>query len=236
MLRNTEESQDYIRHPIYATLFPAKETWRPVVGHESSYAVSSTGRVKSLERDIKGSRNLIYHKKERVLCLCSNPGGYSIVVLYGKITRKVHHLVLESFVGPRPEGMICRHLDGDPSNNKVENLAWGTYKENTADMNTHGTMKKRAERISEARRRTCSAMTQEERNEMGRRVRSNLTTEKMREAGLRAQAQLTTQQRRERSIKGWANRRKKQAEETTRKEPQSPNPAQKVRDAGLEKP
>lgn len=52
----------------------------------------------------------------------------------------VHALVLEAFVGPRPEGMECRHLDGDPTNNALANLAWGTRAENIADKRRHGTI------------------------------------------------------------------------------------------------
>jgi len=51
---------------------------------------------------------------------------------------RVHRLVLEAFVGPCPEGMECRHLDGDPSNNRLENLRWGTPAENTEDKRKHG--------------------------------------------------------------------------------------------------
>ncbi len=53
-------------------------------------------------------------------------------------TCKVHHLVLEAFVGPRPEGMECRHLNGDPFDNRPENLAWGTRSENALDKVRHG--------------------------------------------------------------------------------------------------
>jgi hypothetical protein len=69
-------------------------------------------------------------------------GGYYSVNLHrgGKKTaRYVHHLVLEAFLGPRPPGMICRHLDGDSSNNCFGNLRWGTYAENEADKFIHGT-------------------------------------------------------------------------------------------------
>lgn len=51
----------------------------------------------------------------------------------------VHQLVLEAFVGSCPEGMECRHLDGNPKNNELENLCWGTRKENQADRKRHGT-------------------------------------------------------------------------------------------------
>ena len=64
------------------------------------------------------------------------------VVLYrGKKAyhRYVHCLVLETFVEPRPEGMECRHLDGDPTNNHLNNLRWGTRVENASDQVRHGT-------------------------------------------------------------------------------------------------
>jgi len=41
----------------------------------------------------------------------------------------IHRAVLETFVGPCPEGMECRHLDGNPKNNRLENLCWGTRSE-----------------------------------------------------------------------------------------------------------
>lgn len=51
----------------------------------------------------------------------------------------VHRLVAHVWVGPCPKGMLVRHLDGDPSNNHYENLAYGTYKDNMADAIRHKT-------------------------------------------------------------------------------------------------
>lgn len=52
----------------------------------------------------------------------------------------VHRLVLEAFVGPCPEGMICRHFpDRNPTNNAIGNIRWGTAIENASDALTHGT-------------------------------------------------------------------------------------------------
>lgn len=46
----------------------------------------------------------------------------------------VHRLVLETFVGPCPEGMEARHYpDMDPSNNRLENLSCSTHRKNLAD-------------------------------------------------------------------------------------------------------
>jgi HNH endonuclease len=69
-------------------------------------------------------------------------GGYLVVNLSTggkKSQRFVHRLVLEAFVGPRPPGLVCCHGDGDPTNNRLENLRWDTYLANSADMLLHGT-------------------------------------------------------------------------------------------------
>lgn len=73
----------------------------------------------------------------------TRPGkGHLAVELWrdGKAHRvKVHLLVLSVFVGPRPEGLETRHLDGNPENNRVENLRYGTSSENSLDQVRHGT-------------------------------------------------------------------------------------------------
>ena len=47
--------------------------------------------------------------------------------------RAVHRLVLETFKGVRPEGSVARHLDDNQSNNRIENLEWGTPSDNQSD-------------------------------------------------------------------------------------------------------
>lgn len=51
---------------------------------------------------------------------------------------RVHRLVLEAFVGPCPDGMETRHRDGDPTNNRLSNLCWGTPAENAEDKKSQG--------------------------------------------------------------------------------------------------
>jgi hypothetical protein len=53
--------------------------------------------------------------------------------------RFVHHLVLETFISPRSEGLECRHLNGNPADNRLQNLSWGTHSENELDKVKHGT-------------------------------------------------------------------------------------------------
>ena len=51
----------------------------------------------------------------------------------------LHRLICEAFHGPCPDGRECRHLDGNKKNNRPDNLAWGTSKQNSADQRRHGT-------------------------------------------------------------------------------------------------
>jgi hypothetical protein len=79
----------------------------------------------------------------RVLSTRPNPGnGYLLVGLHHhrrQTTRTVHSLVAEAFIGPRPAGQQIRHLDGDPVNNHLGNLRYGTGAENARDQVRHGT-------------------------------------------------------------------------------------------------
>lgn len=51
----------------------------------------------------------------------------------------VHTLVLNTFIGKRPERYVCRHLNGNPLDNRLCNICWGTPKENALDSIRHGT-------------------------------------------------------------------------------------------------
>jgi HNH endonuclease len=52
-------------------------------------------------------------------------------------SRTVHSLVMEAFVGPRPDGLEVRHLDGVPSNNALPNRECVTRSRNIQDMKWH---------------------------------------------------------------------------------------------------
>ena len=96
-----------------------------MVNYEGLYDVSNMGRVRRNGRIRKQNYYSIYPGID----LCKN----------GKTTQyRVHRLVLEAYVGKRPDGMVCRHLDGDKRNNRIDNLTWGTQKENARDMVEHG--------------------------------------------------------------------------------------------------
>lgn len=67
--------------------------------------------------------------------------GYLYVHLYrnGKgYHRKIHHLVLEAFVGPRPPGLEACHNNGITSDCRLSNLRWDTKANNVLDKIKHG--------------------------------------------------------------------------------------------------
>jgi len=53
--------------------------------------------------------------------------------------RYLHRIIAEAFHGACPLGNQCRHLDGDKTNNRADNLAWGTPSQNNLDKRKHGT-------------------------------------------------------------------------------------------------
>jgi hypothetical protein len=62
-------------------------------------------------------------------------------------TRWIHGLVLVTFVGQKPtKSHQARHLDGNSVNNHIDNLCWGTPKENATDKIRHGTATKPMEK------------------------------------------------------------------------------------------
>jgi len=110
------------------------EKWRPVVGYEGGYEASNLGRIRSL----KIYRPKLFH---RILKAGISPKGYHYVCLRKdgiKKTIAVHKIVLEAFIEVKPVGKQCAHWDGDPSNNRSDNLRWTTAKENIADRCRHG--------------------------------------------------------------------------------------------------
>jgi hypothetical protein len=72
--------------------------------------------------------------------MCIN-NGYIVATISGIgkpcYWRPVHQLILETFVGIRPEGYHTRHLNGDKMDNRLSNLCWGTASENREDTVRH---------------------------------------------------------------------------------------------------
>jgi hypothetical protein len=105
--------------------------WRPVVGFEGYYLVSSDGKIKSL------------YRTQKILKPKSDKDGYKACSLYSPDSKKpkhvrVHRIVAEAFLDNPNRLPVVNHIDSDVTNNSVSNLEWCTILHN----NTHGVKKR----------------------------------------------------------------------------------------------
>lgn len=107
-----------------------REVWKPIVGYEGRYDVSNLGRVRSLPK---------YRSTDtRILKPYVNKNGYCYVQLSDENSKvkqhRVHKLVVEAFTDYRSDGYtptsVINHIDGNKTNNSLENLEVCTQYEN----------------------------------------------------------------------------------------------------------
>ena len=125
------------------------EIWKDIPGMEGQYQASSLGRIRSLSRYIpvngpKGQTRR--YQKGRILCLRprDSTGHLAFDTKHGT-TCQTHRLVAAAFLGPCPEGLLVLHNNGDPGDNRPENLRYGTPLENQRDVYYQG---KRMKKLS----------------------------------------------------------------------------------------
>jgi len=112
-----------------------EEIWKDVIGFEGCYKVSNTGKVKSckkLKRCFNKSGNYTYYTKEIILAPATER-GYKRVRLQNKgkdEMRRVHRIVAQAFLVNLDNKREINHINGDKSDNNVNNLEWVTSLEN----------------------------------------------------------------------------------------------------------
>ena len=121
------------------------ELWRDIPGYEGSYQASSLGRIRSLPRLVPVHdrvHGISYSRPCPGVILrqavCDRAGHVSVHL--GRYCRgiPVHQLVMLAFHGFPPAGMEAMHLNGNPRDNRPENLRYGTHSENMTDMYRNG--------------------------------------------------------------------------------------------------
>lgn len=98
-----------------------KEHWVPVYGYEGRYMISDQARIYSL-------------RTRQIMKPYVNDNGYLVIRLTAKDgttkIKRVHRLLMLSFVGPDPEKPVVNHKDGVKLNLDLDNLEWATSLEN----------------------------------------------------------------------------------------------------------
>lgn len=122
-----------------------QETWKDIPGYEGRYQASDKGRIRSIDRAVEGrnpytGRPFVRRLKGRTL----RPGRYcksghlSVVLGKGAPGKPVHQLVMLTFQGPPPVGTEICHANGNPTDNRLENLRYDTRRENILDVYRQG--------------------------------------------------------------------------------------------------
>lgn len=137
------------------------EEWRVIPGWDGRYEVSDMGRVRALRRTQRTASGALGTWKPRIMKRTPDACGRCSVMLSrppasGQARRDARRqamvgvFVLEAFVGPRPPGHECCHINGDCSDDRLVNLRWGTRADNVADAMQHGTLRTPKNHISDA--------------------------------------------------------------------------------------
>ena len=114
------------------------EVWKDIPNYEKLYQVSNLGRVRSLDillyREKTGASNTggYFKKNGRLVAITDNGNGYKIVSLSRKGRKNfyVHRLVSICFLENSKNDKEVNHIDGNKSNNNINNLEWCNHKEN----------------------------------------------------------------------------------------------------------
>ena len=116
----------WVRHN--ASFFPVY--FKPIAGWEGLYAAGTDGLIYRMDRG----------KPEALSGSPTSKGYLTVSLSRGQWeTHAVHKLVCETFYGAAPfDGAQVRHMDGDQTNNRPENLDWGTQEQNWQDRKAHG--------------------------------------------------------------------------------------------------
>lgn len=106
----------------------SREVWAQIP-RAPRYEASSCGKIRLIDGAVRKQQH-------------DDRGRASLRLNYnGRIrTKRVHTLVLEAFAGLCPDGLEACHNDGNPSNNRLENLRWDTHRNNERDKIRHGTL------------------------------------------------------------------------------------------------
>lgn len=119
------------------------ERWLPVVGYEGCYEVSDLGRVRSVDRYVKGKGDSVRYRPSKMMRLRKYNHRWRVTLSKNgkKRMHNVHQLVLAAFIGPCPVGQVCMHITSvtpEVCDNSLSNLKYGTPSDNQVQRSQEG--------------------------------------------------------------------------------------------------
>lgn len=127
-----------------------REIWKDIPGYEGRYQASSLGRIRSVDHQVFTRNHYtgnLHPRTVRGRVLRPGPmkkdGHLSVVLGHKANGSLVHRLVARTFIGPCPKGMEVCHNDGNPTNNRIENLRYDTRGGNIRDDYRNGARKRK---------------------------------------------------------------------------------------------
>ena len=109
------------------------EVWKDIQGYEGIYQISNYGRVLSLYRQVRCRGGAHRGKEQSLLKPCEDSAGYLLVVLSDKGVKKshrIHRLIATGFISNSYNYKCVNHIDGNKTNNSIDNLEWCTHLHN----------------------------------------------------------------------------------------------------------
>jgi transcriptional regulator with XRE-family HTH domain len=140
--RELHQASNFGRIKSFRTKFNNKQMLITVSLIDQNFSTSEIAKVTGISKThiLRIRNNPKEHLNNgKILKATLGSHGYLYVTLRSNKKYLVHRLVLETFVGPCPAEMECRHLNGIKTDNRLDNLCWGTRSENMQDKNRHGT-------------------------------------------------------------------------------------------------
>jgi hypothetical protein len=131
------------------------EIWKEIPGYEGYYEISTTGRVRGLERKVFDKKGRGRIATAVLLKTRNNNRGYEEVRLSrnGKTsTTFVHILVAQTYLSNPLNKKYVNHKNGDKMDNRMENLEWVTHSENVQHAYQMGLIKPKCTPVID----TCS--------------------------------------------------------------------------------